>query len=293
MLSLSLSFLPPWSNCSAAKTLNPKFANHIMAGRLERSFSFDDNDDYSLGYHHHSHDYGNILYTPPPYLDSSTESNNHRPPLPPAHRSHVESLYQLPAIDTIQERVRDLDHSTSNRTTSTITPGADNLGGAAAGGGIAGVAFGVANTHQRESGIEAAKAAERLRQPRQVLPLERAYDNPGSDTPYIPDPPSSSYRIAQQRDPFTSPAPSGRSDPFDDIQRTSPARSPGRIVSKSNLTSMNVSMNDCSPRNVFENGTSYFDNPYNRLSTAWDSRVSQADIDPERIEDDGMCKARD
>ena len=46
-------------------------------------------------------------------------------------------------------------------------------------------------------------------------------------------------------------------------------------------------MNEYPPQDAFANSRSYFDNPYNRYSTAWDPRVSRADIDPDEIEDDG------
>ncbi|KAL9638679.1 MAG: hypothetical protein Q9164_001407 [Protoblastenia rupestris] len=259
-----------------------------MARQLDRSFSFNDHDDSSLYSHSESYDYGKAPPSPPSFTDSPTRGNNNSsPPPPPAHRTHAPTLYRLPPINTRQERVRDLGHSTSNRTASTITPGADNMGEGAVGGGIAGVALGVAHTHQRESGVDAARDAERFQQSRQGLPLERGFDTVGSDTPYVPEPPPSMHRLSQPRDPFASPAPSARSNPFDEHQRGSPTRSSGDLTLRGYPLSTDISMNDYPPQDAYANARSYSDNPYNRFSTAWDPRVSRADIDPDEIEDDG------
>ena len=164
------------------------------------------------------------------------------------------------------------------------------------GGGIAGVALGVANTHQRESGVAAVREAERFQHSR-GLPPERGFDTTGSDTPYIPEPPlnvnrmsqpppPSSHRMSQGRDPFASPAPSGRSNPFDD-GRGSPTPSPGELTPRGYPSTTSIPMNDYPPQDAFANNRSYSDNPYNRYSTAWDPRVSRADIDPDEIADDG------
>ncbi|KAL9130161.1 MAG: hypothetical protein Q9217_001596 [Psora testacea] len=257
-----------------------------MAQQPERRFSFDDADDSSLHGHSQEHDYGNIPSLPAPYTDSPTRRSNPGPPPPPVHGGHATTSYQLPPINTRLERARDLGHSTSNRTASTITPGADNMSGAAAGGGIAGVALDVAHTHQRESGLEAVREAENFQQSSRGLPPERGYDMTGSDTPYIPEPPPSSHRLSQPRDPFASPAPSRRSNPFDDDQRGSPTPSPVAPPPRG-YPGVSIPMEDYPPQDAYANGHSYSDNPYNRFSTAWDPRVSRADIDPDDIEDDG------
>ena len=69
------------------------------------------------------------------------------------------------------------------------------MGENAPGGGIAGVALGVANHNERESGVEALRG----------MPQERAYST--TDTPYIP--PLAKSRGGSQH-PFASPAPSMR-----------------------------------------------------------------------------------
>ena len=156
---------------------------------------------------------------------------------------------------------RGLDHTTSQRTASTATPGADNLGQAAAGGGISGIALGVANTNERESGLEAIRS----------MPQERSYET--TDTPYIPAPPSRS------RDPFSTPTPSHRTDPFEDGRATP---TPGHLTPNHQSSQNNIPMLDYNRQD-----STYSDNPYNRVSTAWDTRIAQGDIDPNRIEDDG------
>ena len=84
----------------------------------------------------------------------------------------------------------DLQPSHSHRTGSTATPGIDNLGPAAIGGGISGIALGIANTHDRESGIEAQH--DPMDESYGITgpgPAERAFQPSGTDNPYLPEPP--------------------------------------------------------------------------------------------------------
>lgn len=81
-----------------------------------------------------------------------------------------------------------LDHTHSMRTQSTATPGMDNLGPAAVGGGISGIALGVANSHDRQSGVDAFRDTDGGN-----FPAERGYHAPGSDNPYVPPPPAAAY----------------------------------------------------------------------------------------------------
>lgn len=67
-----------------------------------------------------------------------------------------------------------------NRENHTVTPGVDNLGPSSPGGGISGIALGIANTHDRQSGIDASRDY--------TGPAERDFNTTGSDTPYIPSP---------------------------------------------------------------------------------------------------------
>ncbi|KAL9103623.1 MAG: hypothetical protein Q9163_001350 [Psora crenata] len=251
----------------------------------ERSFSFDGNDNPSPDIHNQGHDYEAVAFSPPSFTDSPSRRNNNGPP-PPLHSSHAISSYQLPRINTRQESARDLGHSTSNRTASTITPEADNMSQAAVGGGIAGVALGVANTHQRESGLEAVRETERYQLSGQAPRLDRGHDTIGSDTPYVPEPPSNGFRLSTPQDPFASPVPSGASNPFDD-QRRSLTPSPGLSAPLGYPSNTSIRMKDYPLQDAFADGRSYADNPYTHFSTAWDPRVPRADIDPDEIEDDG------
>lgn len=150
------------------------------------------------------------------------------------------------------------------------------MGENAAGGGIAGVALGIANNNERQSGVEALRG----------MPQERAYNT--TDTPYIP-PPSNSR--GGQPDPFATPAPSMQNtDPFDDRNNgSSPTPSPGRMTPHYGRSSeQSIPLQQYYPEDNARRGqTSYADNPYNRLSTAWDPRINRGEINPNEIEDDG------
>ncbi|KAL8923881.1 MAG: hypothetical protein Q9172_002934 [Xanthocarpia lactea] len=232
-----------------------------MSRSLARTYSFENNDETSLN-----------------------GPRDTSPPNPPAHRSPYRNSRKRdtagtdgppPTYRTDGYRQGDLAYSTSNRTTSTTTPGVDNMAASAAGGGIAGIAFGVANTHERESGVEALRSLDSLHQSSRGLPPERGYGI-GSENPYIPEPPR--HQRALSQDPFASPAPSTH-NPFDDGRQ---APSPERPTPSQSRHSI--------PLSQYPSGgarTPYSDNPYNRVSTAWDARVSRADIDPNTIDDDG------
>lgn len=288
-----------------------------MSRSQGRTFSFEDDDETSLqalnaSRHSHLSQDNNAFRgadppsppSPPAYTDSPTRHyNDSPPPLPPAHRVNPSSSSRAPAlydpssprprvhVDTNQVRNgtygnRGLDHSTSNRTTSTITPGADNMG-EAAGGGIAGIAYGIANTNQRESGVEALRSLESIPRSAHGLPPERDFDTLGTTTPYVPAPPPGS-RGSYGRDPFSSPAPSGRSNPFDS-RRNSGVPSPGDLTPRADRRSQySIPMAEYPPQDLHDNGRgSVTDNPYKRFSTAWDPRVNPGEINPDDIEDDG------
>ena len=284
-------------------------ASFTMPRSPERTFSFQNDDESSLDLNAIGQGRPEQYYQPPnaAYRDTSPGSYNIRhsreydvspPPTPPTHRSPFRdhpplppptdsanlqkpeapptyASYIPPPLRTQGVRNKDLGHSVSNRTASTTTPGADNMGEAAAGGGIAGVALGVANHHQRYSGVEALRG----------IPQERAYNT--TDTPYIPPPPNSR---GGQQDPFASPAPSMRTtDPFDDANgRGSVTPSPGRLTPNFSRSDQSIPLQQYhSDEDARRGRSSYSDNPYNRLSTAWDPRINRGEIDPNEIEDDG------
>ena len=274
-----------------------------MPRASDRTFSFDDDDEVTLDANRRnylsqdSNAFREVQPSSPPgYTDSPTRLYNDHPPSPPAHRY---TPYQPPqptgsfdpqtprpqiAVNTRQAREnaygsRDLGHSASNRTVSTITPGADNLGERAVGGGMTGIALGVANTNERESGIEALRSLDNIQSAR-GLPPER-YDAMSTDTRYIP------ALQSHSRDPFASPALSGRSNPFED-DRGDISPSPGDLTPRGYPSTHSIPMSEYPSQDVYENGrSSYTDNPYKRFSTAWDTRVGRGDIDPNEIEDDG------
>ncbi|KAL8763729.1 MAG: hypothetical protein Q9184_000521 [Pyrenodesmia sp. 2 TL-2023] len=252
-----------------------------------RTFSFDDNDEVSLsGQNEYSRSREVQLSA---YSTSPARRREPSPPDPPTHRSPYRlpqrtnstgSASPPPTYPRREQRTndgyrnQDLAYSTSTTTTSTTTPGIDNMAASAAGGGIAGIAFGVANTHERESGVENLRSLESLQQNSRGLPPERGYGI-GSENPYIPEPPRHARGLLAQ-DPFASPAPSTQ-NPFDDNRQ---------VASRGSMTPTqsrhSIPLHDYPS----EGQARYSDNPYNRVSTAWDPRVTRADIDPNSIEDD-------
>ena len=282
-----------------------------MARQPDRTFSFDNDEESSLDmnaigqgrpnsyYQPQDTAYRDLQVSPPPrsYNYSPTRDYDTSPPRPPTHRSPFRDQPSLPQptdsshseppvyanrrppplrTQAAARHSRDLGHSTSNRTTSTITPGADNMGEAAAGGGIAGVALGVANHNERESGIEALRG----------MPQERGVV--ATDTPYIPPlAPGSRGRL---QDPFATPAPSMQNtDPFDDTPgRGSAAPSPGQLTPRYRPSDQSIPLQQRTAGNEYADGrSSYSDNPYKRVSTAWDPRIDRGEIDPNDIADDG------
>ena len=285
-----------------------------MAGPPDRTFSFDNDDESSLDmnaigqgrpnnyYPPQDTAYRDVQVSPPPRSYNYSPTRHYDaspPPTPPTHRSPFRDHPPLPqTIDSTRSEIepsiytnrrppplrtqtaarqsRDLGHSTSNRTASTITPGADNMGEAAAGGGIAGVALGVANHNERESGVEAMRG----------VPQERG--TLVTDTPYIP--PLSQTARANTQDPFATPAPSMRhTDPFDDTpSRGSAAASPGQLTPRYYPSDQSIPLQQRTHVDDYAaGGSSYTDNPYKRVSTAWDPRINRGEIDPSTIADDG------
>ncbi|KAK2737148.1 hypothetical protein FQN55_001264 [Onygenales sp. PD_40] len=111
-----------------------------------------------------------------PSQASSPVSASSGPP-PPPH-----SQRRAPAA-------QDPGYSQSGR--STVTPGRDNLGAIAAGGGIAGIAVGVAHSNERQSGLDAMRGRHDDGMGQHQYyggPPERGANAYGSDNPYIPAP---------------------------------------------------------------------------------------------------------
>ena len=168
---------------------------------------------------------------PEPLYAPQIHSNiNPPPPPPPSHRGFpnfqtgTPEAYGAPAsaIHSISHHQadpfatprndnpgpQDLGYSTSMRTASITTPGMDNLGATAAGGGIAGIALGVAHTNGRESGMQIPESTNAGLHPSHGNPYERDYHTLGTDTPYVPEPPYGS-RLPHLNDSYSSSTPVG------------------------------------------------------------------------------------
>ena len=167
-----------------------------------------------------------------------------------------------------------MGYSTSTRTASTTTPGMDNLGVSAAGGGIAGIALGIANTNQRESGIDSLRSTPNSTQNLHDPRLDRGYSSIGTDTPYVPDPPYGTHGL-QKNHSYSSTVPLGAA-----------LASPGELTPRLNPFDDGMQMHTYPQERSLGSQTSFADNPYKRYSSAWDPRVGQGDIDPNDIEDD-------
>ena len=151
------------------------------------------------------------------------------------------------------------------RTASTTTPGMDNMGATAAGGGIAGIALGVANTNNRESGISELDSPHSRPESNHSDPFASERNIIGTDTPYIPEPPHGSGTYHYDN-----------SLPSAAHFRPQPYEGGGGIH-----------MTDYPPNAYHGPSSTLTDNPYMGYSSAWDPRVGHADIYPEDIEDDG------
>ncbi|PTU25266.1 hypothetical protein P175DRAFT_0498381 [Aspergillus ochraceoroseus IBT 24754] len=163
-----------------------------------------------------------------------------------------------------------LAHTQSMRTNYTATPGMDNLGPTAVGGGISGIALGVANTHDRQSGVDAFRETDA---PISYLPAERGYHTTGSDNPYVPAPPSiggpdASTDALRHHDPYGSNAALGAT-----------------AAPLGHWTPENSSQ-----RSFFENpyagAGAHNAGPYQRNS-AYSAHDYPMDINPDEIVDDG------
>ncbi|RMJ22729.1 hypothetical protein PHISP_06392 [Aspergillus sp. HF37] len=76
-----------------------------------------------------------------------------------------------------------------SRTRQAATPAMDSLGPAAVGGGIGRIALGIANSHNRLSGIDARQLLDGMDNDHLAGPVERGYNTAGSDNPYVSPPP--------------------------------------------------------------------------------------------------------
>ncbi|KAJ9244678.1 hypothetical protein C8Q69DRAFT_229909 [Paecilomyces variotii] len=212
------------------------------------------------------------------------------PPAPPPHGE--------PALQS----ARQLAHSPSVRTNTTVTPGMDNLGATAAGGGISGIALGVAGNNERQSGLEATKEIQSPVNGRWIGPAERSQNNninnnnntiintninanTASDTPYVPSTPScpshDSLGPLRPRDSYAS-----------NYSPLGAAAMPAGHVSPAGSTPHLTPTTNPSQRSLIDHYPSYpstgswYDGPYQRQS-AYGAAVNPMMINAEEIADDG------
>ena len=286
-----------------AAGLVPSVMSHLVDG----SYSFDNNESNSTSsrqgrvnqyqpYRDQETSARQMQQLPQPLYAPQIHANiNPPPPPPPSHRgfssfqSRSPEVYGAPApatystsLDQVDPfatprhenpRPHDLGYSTSMRTASTITPGMDNLGGTAAGGGIAGIALGVAHTNARDSRVEAPESTNGHSHSGHGNPLERDYNTLGTDTPYVPEPPYGS-RTPHPNDSYSSAIALGAAPAS--FGHLTPQPYEGSAMHLGNYPSdTHLSV----PR-------TYTDSPYKRYSSAWDPQLGQGDIHPDDIEDD-------
>lgn len=160
-------------------------------------------------------------------------------------------------------------YSHSSRENHTITPGVDNLGPSSPGGGISGIALGIANTHSRQSGIEASHGIN----DGYTGPAERDYNTTGSDTPYVPSAgPTSADSFRPEHSHALNMARGGA--------LASPA------VQTPSQSSVHLSDPAHSPYQYPTPYAGLTGGPYQRHSTAY-SNGEMSNINPDDIADDG------
>ncbi|KAJ5689514.1 glucan endo-1-3-beta-glucosidase btgC [Penicillium macrosclerotiorum] len=170
-------------------------------------------------------------------------------------------------------------NSYSARHNSTVTPGVDNLGPSSVGGGISGIALGVANSHDRLSGIAAVRAMDH--HDGFTGPAERGYHTTGSDNPYVPQ--ATGYTSSESLRPemsYGSHMALGASGATPGIQ------TPGQSSTHLSDSSANRrSMMDQHP-GPYAGGGIVSDGPYQRQSQYSTGNLPGV-INPDDIADDG------
>ncbi|CAL5872102.1 uncharacterized protein PFLUO_LOCUS6359 [Penicillium psychrofluorescens] len=173
-------------------------------------------------------------------------------------------------------------YSQSMRDNSTVTPDVDNLGPASVGGGISGIALGVANTHDRLSGVDAVRGMQN--NDGFTGPAERGYHSTPSDNPYVPPAAYSSAESLRHDRSYGSNMALGAA--------TSPPgmQTPGQ-------SSTHLGDEGQSHRSSFINHSRYnsggggiiSDGPYQRQShySGYSGANIPLDINPDEIADDG------
>ncbi|OAX79088.1 hypothetical protein ACJ72_06595 [Emergomyces africanus] len=182
---------------------------------------------------------------------------------------------------------RDPGYTHSSRTAHTATPGRDNLGAAAAGGGIAGIAVGVANSStERHRGIDAMAGTPHdgsgYNQYYYDPPERGGPSNPmGSDNPYVP------AHAPPEMTPMGSARSLGAHDPYSsNIGLGSAMDGPGQVTPGQRSVYSNNN-NGPQQSNQYGGVGGFYDDPYPRpRHNSW-GPVNAEPINPNDIIDDG------
>jgi len=168
-----------------------------------------------------------------------------------------------------------LRYTDSTRQSSTITPGVDNLGPSSVGGGISGIALGVANSHDRLSGID---AVHNMDHDGFAGPSERGFHTSGSDNPYVPPPGYGSSESLRPEQSYGSNMALGAAAASPGLQ--TPGQSSTHLSDGSNRRSM------LDTQHPGPYGGLIGDGPYQRQSQYSTGNI-QTDFNPDDIADDG------
>lgn len=202
-----------------------------------------------------------------PTNTDSTDSSHHSP------RSQPSQPYRSGGV-------RSVGYSNLPRTPSSTTPGADNLGETAAGGGIAGIALGIAATNERQSGMQALRA---IQNGGHAEPPGRVSMSNASRIGYMQRQPE-----LEGHDPYASPLSRGRMELH---QQPSYSSTIPLAAAANGPYNSEISLGSYPSQDRYSNPSrsQFPDHPYNRYSATWDPRIEPATggFNPNDIEDDG------
>ncbi|KAI9793558.1 MAG: hypothetical protein M1816_007991 [Peltula sp. TS41687] len=185
-------------------------------------------------------------------------------------------------------------YSNLPRTPSSTTPGADNLGDNAAGGGIAGIALGVAATNERQSGMQALRAIENGGRAGPPGPPGRAPMTNASRMSYTERQTQPQPQLEGRGDPYRAPPSRGGRMELHEQPSYSSTIPLAAAAAAANGGPYNseISLGSYPSQDRYSNPPSrsqFPDHAYNRFSATWDPRIepATAGFNPNDIEDDG------
>ncbi|KAI0010819.1 glycoside hydrolase family 17 protein [Xylariaceae sp. FL0662B] len=154
---------------------------------------------------------------------------------------------------------------------NSITPGADNFGGAALGGGMPGLAMNVAERNPRESGLEAMRG-------QQPLPYPQAYQrSQPQDSPYD-EPQAYGYDRSYDQPPGYGAAPYGQ---YDHGYSSTPSLAPSGALAVPH----SGSGGGTPTRSIYSYSSDPFRDPHMAYGHRMDTNLGQ--FNPNDIDDDG------